>query len=392
MSPAATKPAIPIAPILSSASFRRAGFARAATILDAGAARLVTSGRIAIGLALREIGVGAGDTVLVPAYHSQSMVPPVLWRGATPVFYRVRPDTAPDLDDLASRIDGRTRAIMATHYFGFIQDLAPLRALCDARGIALIEDCAHCFIGERDGRPVGAVGDYAIASSMKFLPVYEGGALVSARKPLDGVALQSAGAGFEAKVLLTSLENSFRWRRLGGVQAALWLPLKFKDALWGALKRRKSSAAKALAPSSSDSSYSFDPAWLDKRSSWFARTMLGLVPAARIAALRRRHYEQLDAALGALPGLRALHPALPAGVCPWVYPLLVDDPEPLFARLLAAGVPVVRFGHPLWPGVDDTICPVSADLSRRVLALPCHQELKEDELAWLIDAVRRAAA
>lgn len=391
MNHAATTPSIPIAPVLSGASFRRAGFARTATILDAGEARLVTSGRIAIGLALREIGVGPGDTVLVPAYHSQSMVPPVLWRGAEPRFYRIRPDTSPDLEDLARRIDGRTRAVMVTHYFGFIQDLAPLRALCDARGIALIEDCAHCFIGERDGRPVGATGDYAIASSMKFFPIYEGGALVSARRSLDGVALRSAGAGFEAKVLLTSLENSFRWRRLGAVQAAMWLPLKLKDGLWGALKRRKSAPPKALAPSSSDSSYSFDPAWLDKRSSWFARTLLALVPAARIAGLRRRHYAALDAALGALPGIRALYPSLPPGVCPWVYPLVVDEPEPLFARLLAAGVPVVRFGHPLWPGVDDKVCPVSGDLSRRVLALPCHQELREAELAWLIDAVKKAA-
>jgi len=391
MSPAATKPAIPIAPILSSASFRRAGFAPTATVLDAGEARLVTSGRIAIGLALREIGVGPGDTVLVPAYHSQSMVPPVLWRGATPLFYRIRPDTAPDLIDLARHIDGRTRAVMVTHYFGFIQDLAPLRALCDARGVALIEDCAHAFIGEREGRPVGAIGDYAIASSMKFFPIYEGGALVSARRPLGTVALRSAGPGFEAKVALTSLENSFSWRRLKGVQAAMWLPLKLKDGLWGALKKRRPAPA-ALAPSSSDSSYSFDPGWLDKRSSWFARTLLALVPASRIAALRRRNYERLDAALGSLRGMRALHPSLPPGVCPWVYPLLVTDPEPLFERLLAAGVPVVRFGHPLWQGVDEHTCPVSADLSRRVLALPCHQELREGELAWLIDAVRKAAA
>ena len=392
MSHAAAKPAIPIAPILSSASFRRAGFARTATVLDAGEVRLVTSGRIAIGLALREIGVGPGDTVLVPAWHSQSMVPPVLWRGATPEFYRILPSTAPDLDDLARRIDGRTRAVMVTHYFGFIQDLAPLRALCDARGIALIEDCAHCFIGEREGRPVGSVGDYAIASSMKFFPIYEGGALVSARRPLDGVALRSAGPGFEAKVALTSLENSFTWRRLQGVQAAMWLPLKLKDGLWGALKKRGTAAPKALAPSSSDSSYAFDPAWLDKRSSWFARTLLKMVPASRIAGLRRRNYQALDAALGTLPGLRALYPALPPGVCPWVYPLLVDDPEPLFARLLAAGVPVVRFGHPLWPGVDEHTCPVSAALSRQVLAFPCHQELRESELGWLIEAIRKAAA
>jgi perosamine synthetase len=190
------RPLIPLAPILSASSFRRAHgkhVAQVRTVLDAGQYRLVTSGRVAIALALRELDVQAGQRVLVPAYHSASMVPPVLWRGAEPVFYRVHADAAVDLADLADKIDPSVRAVMVTHYFGFPQDMAPMRALCDARGIALIEDCAHCFIGERDGRPVGAWGDYAIASSMKFLPVYEGGALVSARHSLDKVTLHSAG-------------------------------------------------------------------------------------------------------------------------------------------------------------------------------------------------------
>jgi perosamine synthetase len=389
----ALSPLVPIAPILSATSFRRAGHPSARTVLEAGEAKLVTSGRIAIGLALREIGVGKGDTVLVPAWHSQSMVPPVLWTGATAVFYKLNANASVDLDDVASRIDGSTRALMVTHYFGFPQELTLLRALCDARGIALIEDCAHCFIGEQDGRPVGSVGDYAIASSMKFFPIYEGGALVSARHSLGGVALRSAGAGFEAKVALTSLESSFAWRRLGGVQAAMWLPLKLKDLLWGALKNRSArpTAAGALSPSSSDSSFSFDPAWLDKRSSLYARTLLALVPSARIAALRQRNYRKLQESLGDLSGLRPLVPALPATVCPWVFPMLADDPEPLFARLKAAGVPVVRFGWPLWPGVDDSVCEYSAALSRRVLSFPCHQELREAELDWMIGAIREVA-
>lgn len=390
MSPinAPSRPLVPIVPILSGTSFGRAGFARARSVLDAGAVRLVTSGRIAIGLALREMGVGPGHTVLVPAYHSPSMIPPVLWRGATPVFYKVRPDTSADLDDIAAKIGVSTRALMVTHYFGFPQDLAPLRALCDARGIALLEDCAHCFIGEYNGQPVGSYGDYAIASSMKFFPIYEGGALVSARHSLASVVLRSAGPGFEAKIALTSLENSFAWRRLPGVQAALWLPLKLKDVLWRMLKaRRPAGKQAALAPDSSDSSFDFNPAWLDKRSSWFARTLLRLVPTARIAALRRRNYLRLDAALRPLAGARPLFSALPDGVCPWVFPLLVDEPEALFERLKAAGVPVVRFAQPLWPGVDQQTCAVSANLSRRVLSFPCHQELRDDELAWMIATI-----
>ncbi|MEJ7808148.1 MAG: DegT/DnrJ/EryC1/StrS family aminotransferase, partial [Telluria sp.] len=91
------RPRVPLAPVLAGRPF---GHARAASVLDAGPARHVTSGRIAIAMALREMRVGAGDAVLVPAYHSLSMIPPVLACGAVPLFYKVRPDTMVDLDDL----------------------------------------------------------------------------------------------------------------------------------------------------------------------------------------------------------------------------------------------------------------------------------------------------
>lgn len=394
--PLPVRPLIPLAPILSASSFRRAPAGmteQARTVLDAGNYRLVTSGRVAIALALREIGVGTDNEVLVPAYHSPSMIPPVLWRGAHPVFYRVAPNAAVDLDDLAARITPATRAVMVTHYFGFPQEMAPIRALCDAHGIALIEDCAHCFIGEHGGNPVGAWGDYAIASSMKFLPVYEGGALVSARHSLDHIGLRSAGAGFEAKVMLNSLERGFDYGRLPAVRAALWLPLRAKGALWGVVKRRRgTAAAPALAPASSDSSFDFDPRWLDKRSSLFARTMLKLASPGRIQALRRSHYRRLEEAVQGLPGVRALHPGLPDGACPWVFPLVASDPDALFARLKALGVPLTRFCNPPWRGVDAATCANSAMLARQVLALPCHQELTEGEIAWLVARLREAAS
>lgn len=387
-----TVPPIPISPVLSLSAFRRGGGGSVRSVLDAGNVRFVTSGRIAIGLALREMGVGAGDTVLVPAWHSPSMIPPVLWRGARPVFYRVRPDTSVDLADIVAKIDSSTRVLMVTHYFGFPQpEMSTIRAFCDARGIRLLEDCAHALIGEHQGRPVGAWGDYAVASSMKFLPIYEGGLLVSARHSLRDVALRSAGAGFEAKIALASLEKSFAHGRLTAARAMLWLPIKAKDAAWGLLKSRRT-AAQSLSPDSSDSSFNFDPAWLDKRSSWFARTMTRLASPARIAAARRANYERIANALRGLPGGRPLYDRLPAGACPWAFPFVADDPERLCAQLRDAGVPVVGFGRKLWPGVDDSVCTVTSELSRRVLAFPCHQELREQEMTAMLAAITGALA
>ncbi|HEX9172938.1 MAG TPA: DegT/DnrJ/EryC1/StrS family aminotransferase [Telluria sp.] len=391
---APARPRIPGAPVLARASFgARRQAARPRSVLDAGAVRMVTSGRIAIGLALRQMGVGPGDIVLVPAYHSPSMIPPVLELGATVRFYRIGPDASADLADLAAKADG-AKALIVTHFFGFPQPLAELRALCDARGMQLLEDCAHSFFGEYGGRPIGAWGDYAIASSMKFFPIYEGGCLVSARDPLTAVVLHSAGAGFEAKVALTTLENSFAQGRLPLVRALLRLPLAAKDLLWRALKARRpggsSASAPALAPASSDSSYDFDPRWLDKRSSLFSRAVMRLASSTRIGALRRRHYAALQAGLAGVPGWQQLHPALPEHVYPWVFPLLADEPEQLAAALKARGVPFVRFGETLWPGVDAGVCPVAIELGRRMVALPCHQELRTDEVDWLVAQVREA--
>jgi hypothetical protein len=186
----------PVAPVLSLASFFSRGAPPVPSILDAGPNKLVTSGRIAIALALRQMGVGPGDSVLVPSFHCASMIEPVTWSGATPVFYRINADTSVNLDDIAAKLDGAAKVLMVTNYFGFPQNLSAIRAFCDQHGLRMLEDCAHCFLGEHNGKPVGSYGDYAIASNMKFYPIYEGGALVSARHSLAPVALRSGGAGF----------------------------------------------------------------------------------------------------------------------------------------------------------------------------------------------------
>jgi dTDP-4-amino-4,6-dideoxygalactose transaminase len=320
------------------------------------------------------------------------MVPPVLWRGATPLFYRVGEDAAVDLGDIRSRLVPGAKVLVVTHYFGFPQDMTAVRAFCDEHGLALVEDCAHCFFGEHAGRPVGSFGDMAIASSMKFFPAYDGGVLV-ARRALP-LALRSAGPGFETKALLNALELGFAYGRLPVLKTLLAPLLGAKDGTWRLIKRLRNRGASApapgLAPASSDSGVEFDAAWIDKRASWFARRLLERVPGVEIVAARRRHYRELERSLGALPGCRPLFARLPDGACPWMFPLLVDDPEPVFARLCAWGVPVTRFASTLWAGVDERTCPASTRLSRHVLAFPLHQELRGDELSWLAGRVQEA--
>lgn len=79
---------------------------------------------------LQVLGLTAGDTVLVPAFHCASLVEPIIQQGVAVHFYRVDRDCAPDLDDIRAKIDKNTRAVLAIHYFGFPGPIRDLRDLC----------------------------------------------------------------------------------------------------------------------------------------------------------------------------------------------------------------------------------------------------------------------
>src|SRR5512136_1726593 len=68
---------------------------------------------------LQILGLSAGDNVLVPAFHCASLVEPLLQRGVSVRFYRIDLNCDPDIADIRAKIDGRTRAVVAIHYFGF---------------------------------------------------------------------------------------------------------------------------------------------------------------------------------------------------------------------------------------------------------------------------------
>jgi dTDP-4-amino-4,6-dideoxygalactose transaminase len=345
------------------------------SVLDAGKAVHTMSGRMALALALERLGIGRDARVLLPAYHCTALVEPVARAGCIPVFYGVRRDLAIDLDDVESKAAG-ARALLAIHYFGFPQDLAPLRAFCDAKGIALIEDCAHAFFG-----PVGATGDAAIASTWKFFAVQEGGCLVTRER---GARLLGPGVGYEAKSMLNALERAWAMGRLPVLRALFWPLFRLKDL---ARDRRKRGGGGAGAVRDVPTGgASFDEAWVGRRPSLFSRLVLMLSNRRRIARLRRRNYAILRDGLSGLPGTRVLFRDLPEGVVPYVFPLAVEDAR-VFPALKRRGVPIVRFGEFLWEGTDDA---VALEYSRTVLQFPCHQEMTREEIDWIVEEVREA--
>lgn len=383
-------PMVPLSPVFSrhSTQFSR-GPAAPHCILNCKYKRFLTSGRSAIALALEHAGVGAQDEVLLPAYHCESMVTPAKWLGATPVFYRVRGDTRIDEDDLLAKINPRTRAVIVTHYFGFLQQLDHISARCRELGIPLIEDCAHAFFGALDdGRSVGSWGDYSIASSMKFFPVLDGGVLASNHIEIRNITLEPSPKSFEIKAFVNSIENSVIHGRLGLAGKMVALLVRIKELAWRSLKHLLGRDQASIgSPISSHGGQQLEEAWIRKRASLASKMVIQHSNMQRIVELRQANYRRLHETLGVLPGCRPVHAGLPRYFVPLVFPLYVEEPEELFHKLKLQGVPIWRFGEFLDPAVTSDICSSSVELSRHVLQFPCHQGLKGSEIDWLIERV-----
>lgn len=125
----------------------------------------VSSGTLALHIALKAVGVQPGDEVIVAAYDWFAATAAVLHCGAIPVFADVDERTYTiDPCAVAQRLSPQTKAITATHLFGHPAEMPQLRELADRHGVALIEDAAHALGAVCDGKKVGAWGDLACFS------------------------------------------------------------------------------------------------------------------------------------------------------------------------------------------------------------------------------------
>ena len=124
-----------------------------------------TSCTAAMHLALRAVGVGRGDEVIVPAFTYVSTAIVAVYAGAKPVFADIDPVTLTMSAGSVERVlSKRTRAIIPMHYAGPAMSFEPIRALVAGRRITVIEDAAHAFGSMRDGEPVGARAEFAAFS------------------------------------------------------------------------------------------------------------------------------------------------------------------------------------------------------------------------------------
>lgn len=152
-------------------------------------ALLTTSCTHALEMAALLLDIKPGDEIIVPSFTFVSTVNAFVLRGARPVFVDVRPDTLNfDERQFESLISPRTRAAVPVHYAGVGCEMDSILEAAARNGIAVVEDNAHGFAGCYRGKPLGTLGCLATQSfhETKNLSCGEGGALiVNDRKFMD---------------------------------------------------------------------------------------------------------------------------------------------------------------------------------------------------------------
>ncbi|MDW8338265.1 MAG: DegT/DnrJ/EryC1/StrS family aminotransferase [Thermoleophilia bacterium] len=318
-------------------------------------AAAVSSGTAGLHLLCVAAGIGPGDEVVTSPYSFVASANCALYERATPVFADVDPRTW-NLDPAAveAALSERTAAVVAVDIFGYPCELDALRAICERRGLALIEDACEALGARYRGAPVGSHGPSAVFAFYpnKQITTGEGG-MVTTHSEEEWRLLRSLRnqGRADAGGWLEHARLGFNYR-LDDVRAAIGLgQLEKLDAILAARARVAARYRELLADLDGLELPCPDDA--DHERSWFVYVV-----------------------------------ALPEGT----------DREAVIAALEASGIQTARYLpciH-LQPymrerfGFREGLCPVAEALSARTLALPFHARLAEEDQLCVAEALRDA--
>ena len=327
--------------------------------LAARRALVTTSCTHALEMAGLLLNLRPGDEIIVPSFTFVSTANAFALRGARVVFADIRPDTL-NLDEskLEALITPRTRAIVPVHYAGVGCEMDAILAIASKHGLAVVEDNAHGLFGKYKSRWLGTFGCLATQSfhETKNVTCGEGGALL----------INDAGLIERAEVVREKGTNRSRFFR-GQVDKYTWVDLGSSYVMSDVLAA-------------------------------FLYGQLEVWP--EIQRRRRRIWETYHAALAGWAAQNgARQPVVPAhgDQAYHMYYLLLpslDVRQRLIAHLKARDILAVFHYLPLhlseyasrWGGKPGD-CPVTEDVSDRLLRLPFYNVLDEATQARGIEAL-----
>ena len=301
-----------------------------------------------------------GDEVIVPSFAFVTTVGAYVLRGATPVFVDVREDTL-NLDEalVAEAVNERTKAIVPIHYAGVGCAMDELCRVADESGATLVEDNAHGLFGKYKGKSLGTFGALATQSfhETKNFTCGEGGALLINDEALIERAEVIREKGTNRSVFLRGRVDKYTWVDVG----SSYLPSDLLSAfLFAQLQARERIQA--------DRQRIFD-AYAAGLADWAAQNGVRLPTVPE-------HCEQ---------AYHMFYVLLPT----------TEDRLALIQHLEQRGILAVFHYLPLHLSVmgqryggREGDCPVTEDLSARLLRLPFYNQLTPGEQDEVIAAVR----
>jgi dTDP-4-amino-4,6-dideoxygalactose transaminase len=328
-------------------------------------ARCVSSCTAALFLAMKCLGVGPGDEVLVPALTFVATANAVEHTGARPVLIDSVPGSGlMDLDAAEAAITPRTRAILPVHLYGRPLDMDRLNSLRDRYDLAVVEDAAHALGARWRDQQIGSFGNLSAYSfyPTKNITTIEGGALVTndvdIAERVEQLALHGLSAGAWQRFSDTGFKHygatevGYKFN-MTDVQAALGLHQLPKLDEWIEHRARQS-------------------AWYDEM---LADLPLTTPPATDVNGSHAHH----------------------------LYPVLLEstagiDRDTLLDRLTQQKIGVgVHYRaihlHPYYAERYDlqaAALPVASDISDRTLSLPLSPKVTEQDMADVVEALTLA--
>ncbi|MFC6286246.1 dTDP-4-amino-4,6-dideoxygalactose transaminase [Nocardioides sp. GCM10027113] len=336
-------------------------------------ALLTTSCTAALELSALLLDLQPGDTVIVPSFTFTSSALAFAREGARILFCDIEPETlGPDPRHVAElladpRLGDTVRAVVVVHYAGVAADMDGLNeALRDRPDVAIVEDNAHGLFGRWRGRPLGSLGRFATLSfhETKNFVCGEGGALLLNDPDDVARAWVLHEKGTDRKAFFQGMVDKYTWRDTG---SSFGLADTLAAYLWGQLEARETIQA--------------------ARRRVYDAYRAGLTPHAEELGLRLpvvpEHCE---------PAYHLFHVLMPDH----------DTRTRVMAELKEQGIHTTFHYVPLHDSIAgrrfaalETDCPVSEDVSRRLVRLPFHNLLTPDDtdrvVAALVASLRRAA-
>ncbi len=311
----------------------------------------VANGTIALDLALKTLGVTAGDEVITPAFSFIASSNCILYQGAEPVFADIEPRTYNiNPKDVTEKITDKTKAIIAVHLYGQPAEMRRLKEIAEDHQILLLEDAAQAHGATYRGRKAGSLGDMGCFSfyATKNMTTGEGGMITTNSHQLAKKARLLRDHGQSRKYLHTTLGYNYRMTEITAV--------------------------------------------------------LGITQLKKLDSFNRKREHNaaiLSEGIQEIPGLTPPYIKENVTHAFHQYVIRVEEEYPLDRNQLtehlrergveaAVHYPMPIYKQPLYKdlGYGEDHCPATEEASRRVLSLPVHPSVTRQDLKHILEALR----